>query len=122
MLGLLSPVDSGTHVVLVPSTRDVHHWPVFPQLPMTGQAPENVLLVGNPFTFQCQGVTFGVMTTDVLRHLSAQEIQRGNAGADRLSSLGSHLIGQKRWACPLPDRLSGYMIESIHGRTHALYI
>ena len=96
VLSLLASVHSSAHVVIVPSARDVHHWPVFPQLPMTGQAPENVLLVGNPFTFQCQGVTFGVVTTDVLRHMSAQEIQRGNAGADRLSSLGSHLIGQNR--------------------------
>lgn len=96
VLGLLNSVESSTHVVLVPSTRDVHHWPVFPQLPMTGPAAENVLLVGNPFTFHCRGMTFGVTTTDVLRHLSAQEIQRGNPGADRLSSLGSHLIGQRR--------------------------
>ena len=79
---------------MVPSTRDVHHWPVFPQLAMMGDAPDNITLVGNPCTFECKGVTFGSMTTDVLRHLSAQEIQKGNAGTDRMTSLVSHILGQ----------------------------
>lgn len=63
---------------------------------MSGEAPENTLMVGNPFTFQCRGVTFGVCTTDLLRHLSAQEIQRGHSSNDRLASLASHIIAQKR--------------------------
>lgn len=96
VLGKLSLVQSETHVVIVPSTRDAHHWPVFPQLPMAGEGPENLLLVGNPFTFEIKGVTFGVTTTDLLRHLSAQEIQRGNGGNDRLASLASHILAQKR--------------------------
>lgn len=91
---MLADVDSSTHIVLVPSTRDVHHWPVFPQLAMDGEAPQNMSLVGNPCTFECRGVTFGVTTTDILRHLSAQEIQRGNNGMDRLTSLASHIVGQ----------------------------
>lgn len=58
--------------------------------------PENVLLVGNPFTFQCRGVKVGVTSTDILRHLSAQEIQRGQSGVDRLPSIAGHLLDQKR--------------------------
>ena len=94
MLSLLAAVHSSTHVVVIPSTRDVQHWPVFPQLPLAAEAPENVLLVGNPFTFECKGVTFGVLTTDFLRHMSAQEIQRGNSPSDRLAGLASHIIAQ----------------------------
>ncbi len=83
-------------MVLVPSTRDIHHWPVFPQAPMEGAAPEHVTLLGNPATFRCGGLTWGVVTTDVLKHMSGQEIQRGTANADRLAGMASHVLGQSR--------------------------
>lgn len=96
MLERLHAIGSRTEVVLVPSTRDMHHWPVFPQGPMEGAAPENVTLLGNPSTFRCGGLTWGVVTTDVLKHMSGQEIQKGPGGANRLAGLASHILGQSR--------------------------
>jgi len=96
VLERLHAVDSSTHVALIPSTRDIHHWPVFPQAPLEGAAPENVTFMGNPSTFRCGGITFGAVTTDILKHMSGQEIQKGTANTDRLAGLASHVLGQNR--------------------------
>ena len=37
----------------------------------------------------------GVVTSDVVKHLSGQEVQRGPQG-DRLPGLAAHLVGQQR--------------------------
>lgn len=94
----LQAAEGVRRVALVPSTRDAHHLPVFPQPPLCAEGGgEKMVLLDNPSTFCCRGVTFGVVTADVLRHLSSQEIQYGNPGSDRLAAIASHLIWQQRW-------------------------
>lgn len=89
-----------TQAVLVPSTQDMHHQPVFPQpsfsaSSLQSQLPEQLTLLPNPATFSCNEVTVGVVTSDVVKHLSGQEVQKGPQG-DRLPGLASHLLGQQR--------------------------
>ena len=96
----LDEVGSSYHVVLVPSTRDVHHHPVFPQAPLAAEAvptrhPQQFTLLPNPGTFACNEVVVGMVTSEVVKHLSGQEVQRGPQG-DRLPSLAAHLLGQQR--------------------------
>jgi len=97
----LESAGSSCHVVLVPSTLDVHHHPVFPQPPLPPEAvptrhPQQFTLLCNPGTFACNEVVVGVVTSDVVKHLSGQEVQRGPQG-DRLPSFAAHLLGQRRY-------------------------
>ena len=91
---------ASSHVVLVPSIRDVHHCPVFPQPPLSldtlgSRHPQAYTCLPNPATFSCNEVTIGVVTSDIVKHLSGQEVQRGPSG-DRLPSLATHLLAQQR--------------------------
>ena len=88
------------HVVLLPSTQDAQHHPVFPQPAFSSdslqsQYPEQLSLLPNPATFACNEITVGAVTSDVLRHLTGQEVQKGPQG-DRLPGLAAHLLGQQR--------------------------
>jgi DNA polymerase alpha subunit B len=96
----------GTQIILVPSIRDVHHEAVFPQPPFE-LSPEarypNLVLVSNPSTFRINGVSFGVVTHDVLRHLAGMSVQHKDTekaieGRDRVSQLAAHIIQQQRCA------------------------
>ena len=84
--------------MLIPSVHDVHHQPVFPQPPFSAgsQLPDQCTLLSNPCTFKCNEVTVGVVTSDVLKYLSGQEVQKGPQG-DRLPGLAAHLVGQQRF-------------------------
>ncbi|DBB04040.1 TPA: DNA polymerase alpha subunit B [Trebouxia sp. C0004] len=97
----LESAGSSSHVVLVPSIRDVHHHPVFPQPPLPPEAvptrhPQQFTLLRNPGTFACNEVEVGVVTSDVVKYLSGQEVQRGPQG-DRLPSFAAHLLGQQSY-------------------------
>eukprot|EP00877_Chromochloris_zofingiensis_P003455 jgi/Chrzof1/1310/Cz10g02170.t1 len=87
-------------VVLIPSVRDVHHHPTFPQPAFDFQAAAAVASSGqlvslqNPCTLRLDGLALSCVTQDVLRHLSASELQRGPA-SDRISALASHVLGQR---------------------------
>lgn len=89
-----------TQAVLVPSIQDMHHQPVFPQPPFSTsslqtQYPDQFILLSNPATFRCNDVIVGVVTSDILKHLSGQEVQKGPQG-DRLPGLAAHLLAQQR--------------------------
>ena len=97
----LDGAGAHTQVVLVPSIRDVHHHAVFPQPPlpldsMRSRHPQAFTCLPNPAIFSCNEVTVGVVTSDVVKHLSGQEVQRGPPG-DRLPNLAGHLLGQQRY-------------------------
>lgn len=92
-----------THLVIVPSLRDVHHNVVFPQPPFTlplpaSDIPPNLHFVPNPAYFIFNGILFGACNLDVLKHLAAEEvyITSDNAKSDRFVHLTQHLIQQQR--------------------------
>lgn len=88
-----------TRVVLMPSTRDVHHDPVFPQPPL--EATGDAIHVANPCTFSCNDVVLGCSTADWLMAGTKEEISQSEQRADRLPALASHLIAQRRQAACL---------------------
>lgn len=85
--------------VLVPSTRDAHAEPVFPQPALqSGTVEGNIHFLPNPCTFSVDGITLGACSHDVLRDLSAVELSKGVG--DRMAALASHLVAQRRHAPP----------------------
>ena len=102
---------------MIPSTRDVHHHPVFPTpsfdpaeslagpaIPSQAAAPlaSNIIMLPNPAVFQIGETVVGAMTTDVMKHLASQEVFRNAPGqpVDRMACLASHLLGQRRCEHP----------------------
>ncbi|XP_074295902.1 uncharacterized protein LOC141623669 [Silene latifolia] len=93
-------MGSSTRVLLVPSIRDANHDFVFPQPPFDIYPPElkdQISSLTNPGIFDADKVTIGCCSVDILKHLSGEEISRNpkdGTSKDRLSRLGTHIIGQ----------------------------
>ena len=101
-----------TNVILIPSTRDVHHQPVYPQpalkLPESfAEHPANPFLhvANNPAGFTIGGVRVGACAVDTLFMLGQQELARNppppKAGQeapkpDRMARLASHVLQQRQ--------------------------
>lgn len=112
--------DVQCSVVLVPSLRDVHHTPVFPQPPfnLAGMASEHLLSAPNPSSVLCGHLSMAAVTHDVLRHLSAAETSRGPA-PERLMALASHIIGQQSFY-PLNPPTLGACLDTSRAASLAL--
>jgi hypothetical protein len=95
-------LPSPCQVVLVPSVRDAHAMPVFPQPPLdVPGAADGVVCLQNPSCFDAGGaMVVGCTSADVLRALAGTELQQGPR-TDRITALASHLLGQRRWAAAL---------------------
>ncbi|CAJ0966934.1 unnamed protein product [Ranitomeya imitator] len=93
--------QSGSHLVFVPSVRDVHHDPVYPQPPFScyDAAKEDkprVHFVADPCTLSVNGVAVGFTSTDLLFHMGAEEISSGTGAPDRFSRILKHILTQRR--------------------------
>ncbi|KAL3154503.1 hypothetical protein ABBQ32_013965 [Trebouxia sp. C0010 RCD-2024] len=115
---------AGAHsqVVLVPSTRDIHHHAVFPQPPLpmdsiSSRHPQAFTCLPNPAIFCCNEVAVGVVTSDVVKHLSGQEVQRGPPG-DRLPNLAGHLLGQQSFYPMYPPAAGALLDSNLAGKLH----
>lgn len=91
----------GCRLVFVPSQRDIHHHFIYPQPPFTlpnlsKDQAQRVTLVPDPCTLLIDGVTFGVTSTDILFHMSAEEISCGT-GSDRFSRILKHMLTQRSY-------------------------
>ncbi|XP_069750264.1 DNA polymerase alpha subunit B isoform X2 [Narcine bancroftii] len=94
--------SSGSHLVFVPSLRDVHHDFVYPQPPFhcfepTKDDKGRVHFVSDPCTLNINGVVFGVTSTDVLLHMSAEEINSSPGGSDRFTRIVKHILTQRSY-------------------------
>ena len=115
---------SPCQVVLLPSARDAHALPVFPQPAL--EAPPGALGGGevaclqNPALFSAGGaLAVGATTHDVLRALAGSELQRGPPAGDRLAALASHLVGQ-RCFYPLFPPAPGACLDTTHDAALAM--
>lgn len=87
-----------THVVVVPSTRDVHHRFVYPTPPFPeSRSSQRLHMVSDPAMVSVEGVLFGITSTDVLFHLGKEEISYPPRSGDRLRRLATHLLQQKNF-------------------------
>ena len=107
----------GARVALLPAIRDAQHKAVFPQPALSAAdfadlPAGQVTCVGNPGLFRVNELLVGCTSHDVLKHLSAAELQRGQApGSDRLGRLAGHLLGQRSFY-PLFPPAPGACLDS----------
>lgn len=94
--------SSGSHLIIVPSLRDVHHEPVYPQPPFScsdllREDKKRVRLVSEPCTLSINGVIFGLTSTDLLFHMGAEEISSSSGTSDRFSRILRHILTQRSY-------------------------
>ncbi|XP_006860999.1 PREDICTED: DNA polymerase alpha subunit B [Chrysochloris asiatica] len=94
--------SSGSHLIFVPSLRDVHHEPVYPQPPFsyTDLAKEDkkrVQFVSEPCSLSISGAVFGLTSTDLLFHMGAEEISSNSGTSDRFSRILKHILTQRSY-------------------------
>lgn len=63
-----------TRILLLPSVRDVHHDPVFPQPPLQSTLPESIQTLTNPATFRVNEVVVGAASPDILKQVSLKRL------------------------------------------------
>ncbi|KAL1788250.1 DNA polymerase alpha subunit B [Sigmodon hispidus] len=94
--------SSGSHLVFVPSLRDVHHEPVYPQPPFTfpelpREDKKRVQFVSEPCSLSINGVMFALTSTDLLFHIGAEEICSSSGTLDRFSRILKHILTQRSY-------------------------
>ncbi|XP_049817799.1 DNA polymerase alpha subunit B isoform X2 [Aethina tumida] len=91
--------DVDTQVVIVASSKDAHHDPVYPTPPYcTRGAYEKIRFVPDPCMLDVNGLVIGATSADVLFDISNFELyqDRNPSGpVDRLGRLASHLLQQQ---------------------------
>ncbi|XP_060550358.1 DNA polymerase alpha subunit B isoform X1 [Pantherophis guttatus] len=101
-----------SHLVIVPSLRDVHHFCVYPQPPfvyeLAKEDRQRVLFVSDPCTLEIDGVIFGLTSVDLLFHMGAEEISRSSSLQDRFSRILKHILTQRSYypLYPPPEDMS----------------
>lgn len=122
--------ESAPQIVLVPSTRDAHHTPVFPQPPFAAEASHRIHFAPNPAQLNVGGVGLACCSADVLFALGASELalapKDGAVRPDRMARLASHVLQQRLFMPLLPppiDRERGPMpVDQVGNLRHgALY-
>ena len=114
----LDAAGAGCRVVVMPSTRDAHAEPVYPQPALEAgrfadaPQPGQLLSAPNPARLRVGPLTVAATSADVLKALSGAEAARGGGpGEDRLARLASHLVGQRSFF-PLYPPPPGAMLDA----------
>ncbi|KMZ72762.1 DNA polymerase alpha subunit B [Zostera marina] len=86
-------------VVLVPSIRDANHDFSFPQsaFDFNIDTSHQITCLSNPCIFSANEIMFGCTSTDIMKHLSSEEISRipsNSPSRDRMSRLATHVLNQ----------------------------
>ncbi|XP_006901509.1 PREDICTED: DNA polymerase alpha subunit B [Elephantulus edwardii] len=93
--------SSGSHLVFVPSLRDVHHEPIYPQPPfsytdLSKEDKKRVQFVSDPCSLSINGAVFGLTSTDLLFHMGSEEISSSGT-SDRFSRILRHVLTQRSY-------------------------
>lgn len=128
LLSLISTEIEGlpTEVVLVPSYRDVHSHPVYPQPPFL-VTPDtaslyrpNLRCVSDPCTITLRGVQISLSSTDILFQLGKEEVSFPPRSGDRMGRLASHLLHQASFY-PLYPPNEEVNVDYEHLESHARF-
>jgi len=84
-------------IIIIPSTRDVHHFSAFPQerYMINNVNNDNIIFVSNPSEFNINNVSFGICSADFI--FNCCKIGLTKNIPDRLLSIMSHCINQQNF-------------------------
>ncbi|XP_066154833.1 DNA polymerase alpha subunit B [Euwallacea fornicatus] len=119
---IMKVVPAETHVIVVSSSREPHHFPVYPTLPYEiATQYDNLTFMPDPCLVKVNGVLIGTTSADVLFDLGRVELHVDKIGAsrpDRMGRLISHLFKQQNFY-PLDllgeDFVIDYSLMEEHG-------
>ncbi|CAH2094507.1 unnamed protein product [Euphydryas editha] len=94
-----------TKVYIVSSPKDAFSMNIYPAPPYSSRRKHtNIYFLPDPCTLNINGIIVGVTSTDILMHISQEEISYGVAG-DKLARLAAHVRAQQSysplWPAPL---------------------
>jgi len=103
---------------MIPSWRDIHHHTVYPTAPLQPKkAQPNLHFYSDPCVLNVSGVFIALTSTDILFHLSKEEIAVTPQGSDRLGRLVTHLFSQQSFY-PLHPAAEEMSIDLEHCDKH----
>ncbi|GAB1597404.1 DNA polymerase alpha subunit B-like isoform X1 [Argonauta hians] len=82
-------------MLLVPSARDIHTTPIYPQPPFEGEESEFMHFVSDPSLLSINGILFGITSTDVIFHISNSECFASTNPMNRFKRIIHHLFSQR---------------------------
>ncbi|CAF1260599.1 unnamed protein product [Adineta ricciae] len=93
--------------ILIPSVRDIHHDSIYPTYPFSINEPKDstTLYGSEPSLLTIDGLQCAVTSTDILCHLSSEEIS-SNQTTDRMCRLIRHLFQQHSFYPLIPPNES----------------
>lgn len=111
-----------TQVILIPSQRDLHENPVYPQPACNIGDPtiweHKIHSFPDPCLINLNGVSIGVTSSDILFHLGKEEIQFPRRTGDRFSRLAEYVLCQRSFY-PLYPANTDMNIDLEHLERHA---
>ncbi|KAJ8713937.1 hypothetical protein PYW08_007557 [Mythimna loreyi] len=117
-LGELNNTSPNTKIYIVSSNKDAFHVNIYPTpaYPSRRKHP-NIHFVPDPCTLNINGIVVGVTSTDILMHISQEEISTG-MGGDKLSRLAGHILMQQTYY-PLWPPAQGLSVDAALWAAHA---
>lgn len=88
--------DLKTHIVLVSSSKDAHHDQVYPTPPYPVKEGDKITSLPDPAIIEVEGITIGLTSTDILKHLANSEISQSTI-TDRMGGLSKLILSQKNF-------------------------
>nr|SVE84313.1 EOG090X07VJ [Daphnia pulex] len=96
MKELQTKISNHVQVCVIPSWRDVHYRAVYPTPPFQQENKlPNFHFFSDPCVLNVEGVFIALTSTDILFHLSKEEISVAPPGSDRMGRMVSHLFSQQ---------------------------
>ncbi|XP_075982564.1 DNA polymerase alpha subunit B [Anticarsia gemmatalis] len=117
-LGDISNTSPYTKIYIVSSNKDAFHVNIYPTPAYSSRRKHaNLHFVPDPCTLNINGIVIGVTSTDILMHISQEEISLGMAG-DKLSRLAGHVVMQQSYY-PLWPAAPGLAMDAALWASHA---
>ncbi|CAG9765601.1 unnamed protein product [Ceutorhynchus assimilis] len=96
---VMQGVPSNTHVLVVSSHKEPHHYPVYPTIPYEiAQRYSNLTFMPDPCMVNINGLVVAATTADILFDIGSYEIhvdKTNSAPSDRMGRLASYLFKQE---------------------------
>ena len=94
-----------TKIILVPSLNDMTSLHPFPQPPLSAKgSTENLKFLSNPARFSINGIDFGVINSELIRHLISKSEMFGDSNEHKLTRCIREFVKQRNFYPTYPPR------------------